>query len=510
MGGASGGGNLTGLYDYVITFYSSLLGIESPPSDAAISAAHSSTYNSVSWSVPTTLYFDDYFDSPSIPGGPVIDRVRIYRKKTGTSAHNDGIGADPQYFFVADVAANRATYIDNISDGARTAETIPSIKEYPPADAQYVTVVDGVAYYVGGGANNKVVWNSEKTLLGGVWDGEIGYEYVANNSYTEAFDDTPTDHSIVGLAKLGGQLVVGTDERILAADTSQVDTLGLAFRAIEGSAGFASHWCVAETNPLAGDEIQGGLLLFANPKGGMYAFDGVKSFPVGRKEIFETIKSFSRKTWQDTTLGFGSITSWYWATVVTDPYNNRIIMAAPLTAGGSTCMVYDLDTRSWFPWSINKLAWVLGREWDTSADLGAPVVLCFDGSSVFKLVDGENDDGMDFTWSLTTGKLDLGMPITTKRNKGLVADFDTDDFGGSLPAVTVAAYFDGSATANASNAFTLGSGSIESEKYAPRVGLTGLARHVQIKVSGTQASNTTHALLCAYGIEFEQAGSRLE
>ena len=510
---ALSGANLQGIYEYVITFYSSTWDIESPPSAATeLDASAAASYTTIDWTVPSTLYFNNYFSATSIKGGPLIDFIRIYRKKTGSALSGgeaNGVGAQLDFYFVAQVQANLGVdYRDNVSDASQTADIAPAVNEYPPSDSQFVTVLDGVAYYAGISPNNKTVWNSEKTKLGGITDGELGYEYVANTSFTEAFDDTASDHHITGLSKLGGQLVVGTDERLLAADTSQVDIIGLIFRAVPGAAGMASHWCVTETLPLIGDEISGALLLYANPKGGMYAFDGARAQPIARDDIATTNLTFSPKTWQDVELGFGSITSWYWATTVLDPDNNRILMAAPLAAGGTTCMVYDLDTKAWLPWSINKLAWALGREWDDAlSTLGRPVLVCFDGSSIFKLVDGADDDGASFTWSAKTGFLSLGTN-QVKRIKGVTALFDLVSFSGSSGSATLKAFYDDLTTENAtSGSVTLGDTAKPAiHRRIIELGCDGIARHVQLEISGTQSNDYTHPALVGYTIDFEVEG----
>lgn len=499
---SSTGANLTGAFRWVMTYVSSTYGWESPPSEYRGLTGMGADSATISWTNPSTLYFNDYFSATSVPFGPVIDKVRIYRKRTGSNTE-DGVGADLDYYLVAEVQANRGQYRDNVLDSARTSDIAPMWKNYPPSDANYVKIVSDVAYWAAGG-NNKAVWNSEKTKVGGIDDGEFGYDYVADNSYTIVADDSPSDHGITALGRLANMLVVFTDEAAYAADASSVDELGIAFRRIEGAAGCASHWCVTETNPLAGDEIQGGLLLYAHPKGGMYAFNGATSDPIARDDIYEELQELSPKTWQDTSTGFGSIVSWYYATAILDPEGNRVLLAAPLTDGGSIVLVYDLDTRKWLKWTINKLAWCVGREWDDDSDLyGRPVVLCTDGASIFKLVDGMADDGADFDWFAQFGNWDCGNALKTKMVYSLTSIFDIIEYGSS-PTVSLSAYLDDRTSPTVSR-----SGSLSGTNHF-MLAVKARARHVAMRVSGTQSDDMDHAALVGFGAEVAPVGLRLE
>lgn len=507
------GGNLQGVYSYAVSFYSTMLNIESPPSTSEeIDASGQASHIKVRWVVPSTLYFNNYYSGTSINGGPVIDRVRIYRKRTGSAMSGgigNGVGADATWTFVDEIAANTALgiptagegeYDDNTPDTGRTADAYPIQKQYPPADAQYVTVCKGRGYYVGTG---HVVWNSELKKVGGIDNGELGFEYVAEDSFTEAFDDTPSDGQINAINHYEDQLVVATDERLSVADTGNVDITGLSFRTVPGAAGCASHWCMVETTPLTGNVISGALLLYAHPKGGMYAYNGATSDPMALNDIAETIKSFSPKTWQDISQGFGAITSWYYASVILDSYTNRILMAAPLTAGGSVTMAYDLNTSSWFPWDLNKLCWLTAREWESSARVGRDICVFVDGGSIFKLKDGAADDGENFDWYVDTGRWSFGT-AGEKLLDSALACFDIVTVEGSArinPSITLASYM-GVSTIAANSATRQLDGDMQVQISQS----SGRQTHHKLRVSGTQEEGIDLPALVSLSAKWKPTG----
>lgn len=494
-------GNLTGVYSYLISYYSSVLNIESPPSNAIEIGNYAGNYATLSWTNPTTHYFSNVF-AGGLPFGPVVDRVRIYRKRTGNvlgvGSVGDGVGADATWYFVNEVAANKATYRDNTLDTARTADIYPIQKQYPPDDANYVTINQGRAYYA---SNSHIVWNSEAKKVGGIDNGELGFEYVAADSFSQAFDDFASDSQITSLNHYEGQLVVATDERLFSGDTSAVDTLGIAFRNVPGAAGCASHWTMVETTPLPGDVITGALLLYFHPKGGMYQYNGSTATPISREDIATTLKTLSPKTWNDTTVGIGDPVSWYYATTVVDGYRNIALTSCPKLAGGTKCMVYDLQTRTWMPWDLPFRTWLIGREWSDNTQYGRELLMFTDGSSIYKMSDGSADDGTPFDWYMTFGRWSLGT-AGQKAIEQVVANFDVIDLSGTTPTVAMYLYSGPSGVAVGSCTVALDANqSLQSSKgMVPRTGF------IQTKISGTHSDGLNWPALTSLGVSYEKTG----
>lgn len=505
---AAAAANLNGVYDYVISYYSSRLNIESPPSAMSRCETNSGqAYVDLSWTNPSTRYFDDTYGSTTYIR-PVCDYVRIYRRRSGNalvSGSPDGNGADATYKFVQQVPAIQEEYRDNVADGTLLEDQPPSQKEYPPDDTALVTIHDQHAYFVQAANASRLVWYSPPSpIVGSVADGELTYEYSPVDANFEITDLQASDHNITSIRSFANQLCVWTDKRLFACDTTDVDIGVPIVRTIEGAVGCASHWCVVESNPLP--DLSGGLLFYAHPIGGMYAFDGSRATPVARTEIQPSIATWSRRTWQDLSA-VPSASSWYYASAVSDPDNNRIILGVPLADGTSETYCYNLDLKKWTKWSISATLWLLGRNVVGASPSLDPVPLLGFGNAIYLLKDGWTDDGTEFSWSLRSGK-QFGPIASFGKNwyDGIVL-VDNLDFGGNSASLTITPLIDGR-TINARTAPV--SNSTTSDTSIPFSAKGHRGRFFQLQLSGSITSNSQlHPVIYGWGIDCDKTSSRM-
>lgn len=505
---AAAAANLNGVYDYVISYYSSRLNIESPPSAMSRCETNSvQAYVDLSWTNPSTRYFDDTYGSTTYIR-PVCDYVRIYRRRSGNtlvSGSPDGNGADATYKFVQQVPAAQGDYRDNVADGTLLEDQPPSQKEYPPDDTALVTIHDQHAYFVQAANASRLVWYSPPSpIVGSVADGELTYEYSPVDANFEITDLQASDHNITSIRSFANQLCVWTDKRLFACDTTDVDIGVPIVRTIEGAVGCASHWCVVESNPLP--DLSGGLLFYAHPIGGMYAFDGSRATPVARTEIQPSIATWSRRTWQDLSA-VPSASSWYYASAVSDPDNNRIILGVPLADGTSETYCYNLDLKKWTKWSISATLWLLGRNVVGASPSLDPVPLLGFGNAIYLLKDGWTDDGTEFSWSLRSGK-QFGPIASFGKNwyDGIVL-VDNLDFGGNSASLTITPLIDGR-TINARTDTV--SNSTTSDTSIPFSAKGHRGRFFQLQLSGSITSNSqSHPVIYGWAIDCDKTSSRM-
>lgn len=505
---AAANANLNGVYDYVISYYSSRLNIESPPSSMSRCTTNSGqAYVDLSWTNPTTRYFDGTYGSTTYIR-PVCDYVRIYRRRSGNalvSGSPDGNGADATYKFVQQVPAIQEEYRDNVADGTLLEDQPPSQKEYPPDDTALVTIHDQHAYFVQAANASRLVWYSPPSpIVGSVADGELTYEYSPVDANFEITDLQASDHSITSIRSFANQLCVWTDKRLFACDTTDVDIGVPIVRTIEGAVGCASHWCVVESNPLS--DLSGGLLFYPHPIGGMYAFDGSRATPVARTEIQPSIETWSRRTWQDLSA-VPSASSWYYASAISDPDNNRIILGVPLADGTSETYCYNLDLKKWTKWTISATLWLLGRDVVGASPSLDPVPLLGFGNAIYLLKDGWTDDGTEFSWSLRSGK-QFGPIASFGKNwyDGIVL-VDSLDFGGNSASLTITPLIDGR-TINARTAPV--SNSTTSDTSIPFSAKGHRGRFFQLQLSGSITSNSqSHPVIYGWAIDCDKTSSRM-
>lgn len=505
---AAANANLNGVYDYVISYYSSRLNIESPPSSMSRCTTNSGqAYVDLSWTNPSTRYFDDTYGSTTYIR-PVCDYVRIYRRRSGNalvSGSPDGNGADATYKFVQQVPAIQEEYRDNVADGTLLEDQPPSQKEYPPDDTALVTIHDQHAYFVQAANASRLVWYSPPSpIVGSVADGELTYEYSPVDANFEITDLQASDHSITSIRSFANQLCVWTDKRLFACDTTDVDIGVPIVRTIEGAVGCASHWCVVESNPLP--DLSGGLLFYPHPIGGMYAFDGSRATPVARTEIQPSIATWSRRTWQDLSA-VPSASSWYYASAISDPDNNRIILGVPLADGTSETYCYNLDLKKWTKWTISATLWLLGRDVVGASPSLDPVPLLGFGNAIYLLKDGWTDDGTEFSWSLRSGK-QFGPIASFGKNwyDGIVL-VDSLDFGGNSASLTITPLIDGR-TINARTAPV--SNSTTSDTSIPFSAKGHRGRFFQLQLSGSITGNSqSHPVIYGWAIDCDKTSSRM-
>lgn len=488
------GGPLTGYYEYAISYYSSQLRLESPLS-ALAAVSFSAQYADVSWTLPSTHYFDDTFSTPRFDGGPIIDKVRVWRRRLGASS-SDPTGRDSFYYMVEEVSARRVRFVDRRPDSGTNAldrGRIYQTKAYPPNNCQYVEVHENHAYYADGEPGSRLLWVSNGPYVGGVSGGENGHEYVDASSYYILDDVTANDNQITALKSFGPSLVVWTDSAAFLADTFDVDNGGLTVRRLPNAPGCASHWCVVSSAGLP--SLPGGVLIYPNPRGSLYIFDGTEARSSGRDALRPYIDAFSQVTWKNIDLALESIPSWYNASAVLDPRGNRILLTAPLSNGSYETYAYCFDDTGWARWSLMPNLLFLGRE--TSQDdpslYGAPTVFMGFGSSIVKLRDGYGDLGAPFGWHALTGKLSADAPHSGKFWGNGIVLVNTHEYT-DANTLTVTGYADGRQT------FTISQPLPEGDNTIPFGAQVGIARYLQLKFSGTQTDDQDRPEILGYFI----------
>lgn len=500
---ANATGDLDGTYAWKITYYSTLLDLESPPSaTSGIESVSSGDGREIRWVNPSTIYFD----VATVDGGPIIDKVRVYRRRFGTSSGNDGVGASGNWFLVAETYAyspwsgSTNQYIDQTADSGVTDTPLPTVNEYPPDDAKLVEVIGDRAVYAG---SDRFLWISELPKTGGTPAGELGHEYVSTESFVQVADFMPDDSEFTALKSFGGRLVVGTPSRVLLADLTNADVGFVPIIPLEGTAGIASHWLVAETTKLP---AMPGMLMWMAPNGHFFAFDGSNTRWMSRK-IPTTAAAFIKKFWVDTSHFETNLATLYYSTLILDPENNRLIYFAFDTNGSGVSGAYSFDYDAWTPgWTITGYAPLVGRSQSTGT---AEIYFGGSGGYLYKLVDGAYDDGASFAWSYQTARFSAGNKLMKASWHDAALMFQKRDFGGSDAAVAVTAYVKGQqirdeqAAAVKSTTTTLVDTSAKITEDVDRAvfNLGAIARDITLAVSGTQTDNLTHPELVALAIE---------
>lgn len=482
-GGGGGGGpvqSISGYYEYAISYYSTQLKLESPLSKR-VTISPSDQFVQINWTLPATNYFTlTTFSTPRFDGGPLIDKVRIWRRRLGVSPNNS-TGRDSFLYLVEEVPANYGAFIDRRSESGVNAldrGRIYMSKEYPPSNCQYVAVHDNHAYYADGEPGSRLLWVSNGPYIGGVSGGENGHEYVDPASYYILDDVTPNDHQITAVKSFGPALVIWTDSACFIADTFDVDNTGLAVRKLANATGCASHWCIVSSEGLPA--LPGGVLIYPNPRGSLYIFDGQEARSIGREALRPYIDAFSQVTWKNIQIGSEAVPSWYNATAVLDPNGNRILLTAPLADGDYETYVYCFDDTGWVRWNLKPNLLFLGRETSMtdSVGLGTPTVYVGLGNSLAKLRNGRGDLGAPFEWHALTGKLHAEMPYTGKFWGNGIVLARTVSYG-IANTLTVTGYADGAQIFSVDRPLPGGDSTIPFSAHK------GLARYMQLKLSGT-------------------------
>lgn len=513
---ANASANLQGIYSYVYTYYSSALALESPPSPATMVNAATASYIGLEWDVPDLQWFYNRYSSTAIEGGPYIDYVRIYRKRLGDTLVTgipDGVAADAQYKFVAEVQCDERTtltvgkYNDNFADSSLAEDAAFLYKEYPPSETRYVVIHEQHAYYLPATAGNRTIWNSEPPLVGGIGNGELGYQYVRNDSYFTLPEDVADDGGTTAMRSFGGHLLVWTPNRLYRVDTSDIDSTAPYVLPIDGAVGCASHFCVVESGELP--ETPGGALFYPHPKAGMYMFDGTRAVPIARGSIYDEISTLSRVTHQDLSTAADYTNSWYYSSAVIDEVGNRIVMAVPrAAAAGVYCLVYHFDRPGWSVWEVPCQPLFIGREWESGTTQYDPIMLFGRGNALYKFEDGLTDAGQPFSYTLTTGYLSGGQPGTSKTWHDGVFFARRKTFGnsGNAAVCSVSMRVDGQAISAATSNFSIPTTGDAAIPFSAR---SAAGRFIELTLSGSHSTNNqTHPAILGYQYSFGSTGTR--
>jgi|GEM_PF-2727553 len=505
-------GNLDGVYRYVVTYYSSMLGLESPPSGYLQLGVSLSVSEKVRFDVtglPDTIYHQG-----STSGIPfrLCDRMRIYRQRVGnafiTGTEPDGLGqVDDGYYLITDI--DLQTSVENgfthsgayNDDGAVATGTRAPNYGYPPEGAQYVTIHDGRAHWLPLVDGIQRVYYSE---LPNVDTAENGYHYVRSEASATIENARASDHHATSIFSFGGQLILHTNRDAFIINTDLLEFGDYRARRLPGGGGCAGKHTIVETDAMP--ELSG-RLIWPNDRGDIYQFDGGTVQLISRS-IRNRVRQLVRKTWQNIdSLETGQDT-WYFASAILDPEQARVIYSLFNDDGAASNtplqLVYSLDSGAWTRWDIPGWGFHLIRELSASTGKGQHLPVFSDASAnLFKLEYGKGDNGSPFSWSITFGEESWGT-LRTKMMQRVAFAFETIEYGATAVSVAV--------TANIINEQRTVS-VVDAAKDLDNAGLRMLrldgsdARYMQFILSGTITDDQDHPRLVAREIDIEPVGA---
>lgn len=489
-----GGGPIaSGDYSYKIHGYSSILGIEGPGLQTDIgTVAGVNVQLTWTWDYTLLMQHGLLITSGPVPGGPLLDRVRIYRRR-----HNTG-QTDDWYFFAEAPAYNTASPLGGsslIDNGYTTTDDrTPIMNFYPPENANFVELVKDKAIWASSDVGDRDIWISEEPKVGGIGDGELGFLYVRSSANETMIPYVASDAPLSGLAEHRGNLLISTEDTfIVGIIAAPSESRKSAFERVNGIPGFASNWLKAtrETLPNARRSI-----VWMAKSGLVYEWDGAEASCISRNLPAKAL-SFVKATTRRDDLTLTYLNSLYYASAAAEPTEGRIIFAVPTfdVAGGHpiACMVLDTDFGGWYTWSISARTFALLREWDATKGQPGESRLLFwrdAGTRLCKFLDGYGDAGVPFAYSARWGELGLQAPNFEKRIYDARLDFELRSFGGIAAQVAASIFFDGEERAQAA----------ESPDTRGFIRLSPQLRghRISLAISGTQADQQSHAELVGF------------
>lgn len=504
---ATTGTGKTGYYSWAVTFVSPTWGIESPPSPVSAFRQLTNQNANISIAIPSTLYFDsDQRSGGVVPQGPLVSSVRLWRRRWGATGA-DGTGASGNWYFVKESAILPSDYgttkvvLDDVADAALTDDLIPSENGYPPANANFVVNHGGFAVWAAASGDRRL-WIGEPAKQGQLNVGQLGFEYVRDDSFEDVEASDASDVPFTGLYSDGNIILIATPDRTIAGGiTPYLDPTPNSFPVLEGIPPPASHWVIVESR-VSGGAVSA--IYWMTIDGHVYRYSGNFTATLVSLPLEATPDALVRKYWNDIDT-YGDLDSWMWASAVIDQKNFRVMFSAIKKSGLARQMiVYDLLSENqisgWTLWNIPST--VL---WDTRDSNDETIIaLAANGSKVYRLNDGGDDAGTSFTWVYAFGAIAPSLdPWQEVKVKDVALDFAERSFGGAAAAVNVAVYKDIEATPT-----ILGSDlSVNSGKGGVRfkqVNERGL--RFRFAVSGTQTDLKTHPELTAIKVKYEPVG----
>lgn len=506
-------GNLDGVYEYVASYYSSILGIESPKSvssgykDPTAGGANDKILFRIN-GLPDSLYFQG--STSTIPF-LLCDRIRIYRKRLGNllngSGEPDGQGTvDQDFYRVADLDVREAmvagySYDLGEDDGLSRTDTRAPAYTYPPEGAQYVTIHQNRAHWLPLVDGEQQVYYSEITS-----NSNQGFQCVRLTSKATLENTRASDHHATSIWSFGSQLIVHTNKDAYIVDTSLLEFDTYVARRLPGGGGCAGKRCVVETDALS--EL-GGRLIWCNGRGDVYAFNGgvVELLSLS---ILNLTRSLVRKTWQNAAFEETGNDTWYFASAVLDPESRRVIFSTFLDEGADSNspiqLVFQIDQgeSGWTRWNIPGWGMTVIRDLTSSVGKGKAITVFSDAqANLFSLADGKGDNGSTFAWHMLFGIENLG----TRRLKNIpyaAFEFESVEYGATAAAPTLTA----TVKTPVRSVDIAKSPTLDSSGYL-EARLDGLGvRTIQFKVSGTQADDQDHPRLVGREFDYEIVGAR--
>jgi hypothetical protein len=493
----------SGYYEYLMTYVSSILKIESPAHATGTIVGLNSEYANVGWTLPSGSEDGAQYFTATDEFGPLIDKVRIYRRKLGSfgggASPYDGTGDRGYYQYVGETSATALGYDDDLGDLALSDVAMPTENDYPPANASFVVIQNDMAIFASNTPGDFNIWRSEVPKTGSVHQGELGFEYVRDEAFSYVVPMRASDAPFTGLVKFDGRVFIGTPRSMIAANIVPYLVGRCSFKELEDVSGLASHWMVVKTGG-GRDAIP--RMLWMSPQGWVYQYVSGSSTLVSRG-LSTTAALLIQRYWNDVDYFLSDLDSWHFCSAGLDFDRNRVIFNVKLDSDKShRQLVLDLDSNEWCGiWDLTIDCMIELREYDSGDGILGRDRFYFAGqyARVHKLVDGKGDDGSTFTYRLKTGLIPLADIRRYSVLREFVSEHAIEDFGGSDAAFSVKVQSE-KGSSETKSAQTPDSEDIV--VWTPELN----GRRFQITIEGTQADDQSHAELLGMYLEHTPSG----
>lgn len=495
---ATGAGNQQGVFSYKTSWFRSSDNAESAPSDESAHVdASAGTLHIVVTRNATYPDVGNGIDTLAFP-----DIWRVYRKRTGAAlvteydnagapvSVGDGVGADDDWYLVAEVAYGTLAYTDNTSDGQLGTERVRPNNLPPPASTQYVCAHRGRMFYAASGSDTVYYSELPDPARG------FQYEYVGQYSFFQI--PMREGDEITGLWSFGQSLIVFTHARPFRVGTDALESDYPTIEPLNGAAGCDSYWTIQE---LPETSTTPGFLIYAN-RNGAYMFDGQGTRCLTQNgEGGGVGATFDTLTKSISTLEYKS---WYWSTAMLDPntLEYHLTCALPTDSEQSKVLVYSVRDMAWSMWSF--AATVMFRM--GASDNWNAGYFARSASHIYRLGDTNTpqstDAGSAFTWSVQFPRLWLGSDAHK-----IFWQFWTA-WRGLAPATTLYLGIDHDSATSASHTSTARTSTQQTKLHTARYSVKMHGERMLARVAGTVNTAADYIALCGYGVDVGQEGVR--
>jgi hypothetical protein len=100
-------------------------------------------------------------------------------------------------------------------------------------------------------------------------------------------------------------------------------------------------------------------------------------------------------------------------------WNNKYILWLPKAGNGDNALVFDVPSSTWTTWKLSNGVTSFGEAKMANLQVDTLFLGSWAGNNLWKMTRGNNlwtDNGLPFTASFVTRKMDMGLPMSRKRN----------------------------------------------------------------------------------------------